>query len=171
MQRARLRLAPPVSWRRGPGKMPTISVAYTLGAMSGFTRFAFQARGMALATGFQLLDTFLGVELLHLGRLVIVASIAGVGHVRPGVAGLAAGRRVDVLQVLTGGLCAVMATRAGCRDVGMIECGGNPGIGRVTFIAVIAARNVRLVLACSREAIVAREAGADYLCVIDEHGG
>ena len=70
-------------------------------------------------------------------------------------------------RVLAGGVGAVVATDAIARDVGVIEVGRNPRVGRVAVITVFATRYVRRVLAGCCVAIVAGAAGPEYLGVVD----
>jgi hypothetical protein len=56
-------------------------------------------------------------------------------------------RRQDVRRGLTRSLCAVVTADAVVGDVGVIEVGRDPSIGRVAVVAVIAARYMSGVLA------------------------
>ena len=66
---------------------------------------------------------------------------------------------------------AVVATETVVSDIGVIEVCRCPGHGRVAIVAVIAARDMPRVLAVRDRAVVAGDAGTEYLCVIDSIGG
>ncbi len=68
--------------------------------------------------------------------------------------------------VLTCCVSAVVATEAIVGDVDVIEVRRNPRDGRVAVVAVVAARDVRRVLARCCSSIVAGAAGTDNLCVV-----
>ena len=98
--------------------------------------------------------------------------VDGVGR-RPGdtiVAILADIGGVDMCQVFAGGIGAVMTSDTVARDIGMIEVGGNPRRGRMAIVAGVAAGDVRCMLARCRSSIMAGEAGADDLGVVDGIG-
>jgi len=61
----------------------------------------------------------------------------------------------------------VVTAEAITSDVDVIEIGGQPAIGRVTIVTVVAARNVRRVLAGCCDAIVAGATGAKHLGMVD----
>lgn len=61
----------------------------------------------------------------------------------------------------------VVTAEAIASDVDVIEIGGQPAIGRVTIITVVAACNVRRVLAGRCDAIVAGATGAQYLGMVN----
>lgn len=69
-------------------------------------------------------------------------------------------------RVLACGLSAVVATDAVVRDVHVIEVGRYPGKRCMAVIAVVATRNVRRVLAGRRIAVMAGNAGSQYLGVV-----
>ena len=117
-------------------------------------------------------------RVLALGRVAIVAREAGaddlcvINHVcrrkrHVVVAVLTNVGGINVSRMLAGGIGAVMAADAVSGDVGVIEVGRYPGVGRMAIITVVATGDVRRILALGRVAIVAREAGADDLRVID----
>ena len=62
-----------------------------------------------------------------------------------------------------------MAARTGSRDVCMVERGRRPRRGRVTFLAIIAARDMSRVFAGCRDPVMTGGAGANDLRVIDGH--
>jgi len=64
-------------------------------------------------------------------------------------------------------LDAVVTAEAIASDIDVIEIGGQPAIGRVTIITVVAACNVRRVLAGRCDAIVAGATGAQYLGMVN----
>ena len=61
---------------------------------------------------------------------------------------------------------AVVAAEAVARDVGMVEICRQPGCGRMTVVAIVAACEVRRVFASRDCAVMAGEAGADDLGVV-----
>ena len=73
-------------------------------------------------------------------------------------------------RILAGRIRAVVAADAISRDVHVVEVRRYPGDCRVAVIAVLAARNVRRVLAGGDRAVMAGAAGAEYLCVVDGVG-
>ena len=66
-------------------------------------------------------------------------------------------------------LHAVVTAEAIASDVDVIEIGRQPAIGRVTIAAVVATRNMRRVLACRCDAIVAGAAGAHHLGMVNRY--
>ena len=111
-------------------------------------------------------------------RRAIVAEETGTDHLqvvhrigrRPNdivMAVLAHGGRVDMHWSLASRLRAVMTAEAVIRDRGMVEVGRDPAGGRVAIVTVVAARNVRRVLAGRGCAVVAGKTGADDLRMID----
>jgi hypothetical protein len=79
--------------------------------------------------------------------------------------------RLNVPAVLSGGLRTVMAAYTVTGDVDVIEIRGQPADRAVTVIAIVAACDVRRVLAGGDDAVMARPATPDYLRVIDCHHG
>ena len=63
-----------------------------------------------------------------------------------------------------------MAAEAVVDDVGMVEIRRNPRRGRMAVVAVVAAREVRQIFAGRDSAVMAGEAGAEYLDVINRVG-
>ena len=86
------------------------------------------------------------------------------------VAVLAYVRRIDMDGVLTGCVRAVVAADAVVGDVHMVKVRRRPGVSRVAVITVVATGKVRRVLAFCRHAIVAGEAGANHLRMVDHVG-
>lgn len=76
-------------------------------------------------------------------------------------------RRRNMGVALAGRLYAVVATDTIPGDVDMVKIGRYPAVGCMTVVAVVTARNVRRVLACRSDAIVAGTTGAEYLCVVN----
>ena len=74
--------------------------------------------------------------------------------------------RIDVRQVFTDGIGAIMAADAITRDVGMVEVGRSPRRGRMAIVTGVAACKMRRVLAGCNSAVVAGEAGSDDLCMV-----
>ena len=77
---------------------------------------------------------------------------------------------IDMRWMFARRIGAVMAADAVGGDVGVVEVGRDPRVGRMTVVAVVAAGNVGRVLACGRVAVMAGEAGANDLRVIDHVG-
>lgn len=69
-------------------------------------------------------------------------------------------------RILASCICAVVATEAIARDVDMIEIRGQPGNRAMAIVTIVAARNMRRVLARRRNAIVARTASPKHLGVV-----
>jgi len=66
---------------------------------------------------------------------------------------------------------AVVATDAVVRNVYVIEVGGNPGNGCVAVVTVVTTGKVGWVLAGRGVAVMAGEAGPEYLRVVNRVGG
>ena len=79
-------------------------------------------------------------------------------------------RRADVRRGLTRCLCPVVTTDAVVGDIRVVEGCRRPGDRGVAVIAVIAAGKMGRVLAFGRVAVMAGEAGANNLRVIDHVG-
>ena len=97
----------------------------------------------------------------HVGgreRHVVVAILTNIGG-------------IDVRWILARRIGAVMAADAVVGDVRVIEVGRDPRVGRMSVFAVVAAGDVGRVLAFGRVAIMAGEAGANDLRMIDHVGG
>ena len=73
-------------------------------------------------------------------------------------------------RVLAGRVGAVVAADAVARDIHVIEVGREPGDGCMAVVAVVAARDVRRVLARGSVAVVTGEAGSEHLRVVDNIG-
>ncbi len=78
-------------------------------------------------------------------------------------------RRQYVLWILSCGDRPVVATHAIAHDVSVIEVRRRPGDGRVAIVAIVAACDMRGVLAGRSDAVVTRGTTAEDLCVIDGH--
>lgn len=63
----------------------------------------------------------------------------------------------------------VMAAEAVADNVHVIEIRRQPANRTVTIVAVVAARNMVLTLACGGNSVVTRSARAQNLCVINHH--
>jgi hypothetical protein len=79
-------------------------------------------------------------------------------------------RRLDVRGTLAGRLDTVVATDAISGDADMVEIRGQPAGGRVAVVAIIAARDVVLIFAGCRHAIMAGAAGAQHLRMVNRVG-
>ena len=87
---------------------------------------------------------------------VVVAVLADVGC-------------TDMFETLAGRGHAVVTGATGISGRGMIEARRQPGIGRVTVVALCGGRQVIKVLALSDDAIVTADAGAHHLEMIYRH--
>ena len=97
----------------------------------------------------------------HVGRrkrYVVVAILTNIGG-------------IDVRWILARRIGAVMAADAVVSDIGVIKVGRDPPAGCMAVVAVIATGNVGRVLAFGNIAIMAGEAGANDLRMIDHIGG
>lgn len=74
-----------------------------------------------------------------------------------------------MLRILSCGARAVVAAHAIAHDVSVIEVRRRPGDGRVAIVAIVAACDMRGVLAGRGDAVVTRGTTAENLCVIDGH--
>ena len=83
------------------------------------------------------------------------------------VAGFAPLRRRYMCWSFPGRSKAIMAADAIAGDVGVVEIGGQPRSRRMAVVTVVAATDVRLVLAGGDGAVVATAARADDLRMID----
>lgn len=90
----------------------------------------------------------------RIGRMAVFADRAG----------------LDMRGILTRGIGTVMAAGAIARDVDVVEIRGQPGDGRVAVIAVDATGDIGWVFSCRGDAIVARTATTDDLCVVNGIG-
>jgi len=96
----------------------------------------------------------------HVGRRkghVVVAVLADIG-------------RIDMRWILARCIGAVMAADAVVGEIGVIEVGRDPPVGCMAVVAVITAGDMGRVLAFGDVAIMAGEAGANNLGVIDHVG-
>ena len=73
---------------------------------------------------------------------------------------------LDVCRGLAGCLRTVMAAEAIARNIDVIKVRGEPAGSGMAVIAIVATGDVRGMLAGGRDAVVARAAGANDLCVI-----
>jgi len=145
-----------VKGRRCPGDGGVAIVAVVA---AGNVGRVLACRGIAVVAGEAGADD-LGV-IDHVGRReghVVVAVLANI-------------RRINMRRMLARSLRAIVTADAVVGDVRVVEVGRDPGIGRVAVVAVVAAGNVSGVLACRGVAVVAGEAGANDLGVIDHVGG
>ena len=85
---------------------------------------------------------------------VVVAVLARVG-------------RVDVVQALACRIGTVVAADAVAGDIDVVEVCRAPPRGRMAVVAVVAAREVRRVLATRQHAVMAGETGAEHLRMVD----
>ena len=76
-------------------------------------------------------------------------------------------RRLNMVRVLTDSLCTIVTTDTVTRDVQVIEVCRQPANRAVAVVTGIAAGDMRRVLANGNGAIVAGDASANYLGVID----
>ena len=76
----------------------------------------------------------------------------------------------NVCRVFAGRFDAVVAAYAIAGDADVIEICRQPTGCRMAVIAIIAARDMRWMLACGRRAVMARTAGTEDLCVVDSVG-
>ena len=76
--------------------------------------------------------------------------------------------RLDMCRVLARRTETVVTADAGVRNTDVIEIRGDPGVCRVTVLAVVAAANVCRVLAGCRRAVVTGEAASQDVQVIDK---
>ena len=121
-------------------------------------------------------------RVLAFGRVAIMAGEAGANDLRV-IDHVGRRKRYDVVAILTsiGGIDmrwilarrigAVMAADAVVSDIGVIKVGRDPPAGCMAVVAVIATGNVGRVLAFGNIAIMAGEAGANDLRMIDHVGG
>ena len=79
-------------------------------------------------------------------------------------------RRIDMGLTLAGRRRAIVATEAVVGYSGVVENRRNPGVGRMTCIAVASAWHVRRVLAGRRCAVVAGVASSQHLRMVDRIG-
>jgi len=77
----------------------------------------------------------------------------------------------NVRRVLASRFDAVVAAYAIAGDADVIEIRRQPTDCRMAVIAIIAARDMRWMLACGRRAVMARTAGTEDLGVVDSVGG
>jgi len=94
----------------------------------------------------------------HVGRHerhVVVAVLANIGG-------------IDMRRVLARSLRPVVTADAVVGDVGVIKVGGDPCVGRMAVVAVVAAGNVGRGLAGGGVAVMAGEAGANDLCMVND---
>jgi len=78
--------------------------------------------------------------------------------------------RTDMLETLAGRRHAIVTAATGLGGRGMIEARGQPGIGRVTVVALCRGLQVINILARGGDAIVTTGTGSQYLEVIYRHG-
>ena len=76
-------------------------------------------------------------------------------------------RRLDVRHWLASPIRAIMALCAVIHDVQVIEGGGQPRHRRMTFGAIVLARNMRRVFAGGRHSVMAAEAISDDIYVVE----
>ncbi len=77
--------------------------------------------------------------------------------------------RQNVILIFAGRVCTVVAANAIAGDIRMIKIRRQPRHGRVAIIAVVAAGNMRWMLACRDGAVMTGCASTDDLRVIDYH--
>ena len=75
----------------------------------------------------------------------------------------------NMCRILTRCFDAVVAAHAVARNSNVIEIGRQPSGRRVTIVTIVAAGNVRRVLAGRGGAVVTRATGAEYLRVVDSN--
>ena len=78
---------------------------------------------------------------------------------------------VDVVRILTGDQCFVMATDATFRGAGVVKSGRQPGVAGVAFVAGFFSGNVRDMLACCRHAIMTTLTTAEHLAMVEPDCG
>lgn len=76
----------------------------------------------------------------------------------------------NMCRVLAGRFYAIVAARAIAGNSYVIEIRGQPTSCRMAVIAIVAARDMRRMLACRRRAVMARTASTEDLCVVDSIG-
>ena len=114
-------------------------------------------------------------------RIAVMAGRTGTQHLRmvdyrygrPGRRGVAVLTHIcrrHVCRVFAGRVGAVVAADAVARDIHVIEIRRDPGDGCMAVVAVVAACDVRRVLARGGVAVVTGEAGPEDLRVVDNIG-